>query len=1248
MHAALRLLLAGLITSGQALVPAAEPDTDGDGIPDAVEKDLGLLPEVPQRFTPIAASADAGYAEQEAGDHAPDILAVAAAHVGEQRVLIRTAFARSPLFTGSTFIIYTDIDADPGTGRVDPHHGGTDVMVSLRDRTLGLTLFGPCTVSNTGARQALVGNDLYVALDAPFRETNGSVRLGLHLLSQRDGGRSDSTPHAVVDLPRSPQAVPRLPLGRPGTSRSLSEFRYHNDKVAYEKLSDKGLRRDQVAPAEPLQFGRPRPLPTFAAGGRREAPGSVDLQHVPVDVLEEANVNRQAAGLTFGFPLPRGALYRLDGLRLLDGQTELPAQFAATVFWPDDSLKWVLIDATLPMRAKERRELTVEFGSRVRRVDAEQSLSSPVLVAGSELVLIDEHGQRFGGRLSGQGVLERSGPCLEVRRYEGRYVAADGATCMRWTARLSRRRASPLVQLALTHVNDCLENEFTDFRSLGLTVTVAGGLQRAQSFIEGPQGTLGPASPGGLVQWDDARLDSGPGRGAGVLVWEGGGAVVHDFWQRWPKAISATDGGLVFDLLPRQPGPGYGADLPYHLMYPFVEGMYRLKWGMSFTERISLDLTGTVSAEELWAEAQMPVVPVLPAAWYAHSRALGTLAAPLDRQFALWDEQVVRGFADLDRSRQAAREYGFLNYGDWFGERGRNWGNNEYDLPHGLFMHFARTGNRDAFRWALAGARHQADVDCVHAYPDPYYLGANHQHSIGHTGTWSEQPQHATWSYRYDFHTSADGGHTWADGMVDAWAMAGDARVMEAALGLGEHMAWGMSQRFSRLGTHERSAGWSLRALMALYRGTADPVYLEAARRIAAVPLREQQFDQGGAWPHVLPQDHAGGHQGAVGNNLFLIGVLLGGLQAYHEECQEPAVLRSLQAGVAWIAKSFDATVGGWPYSASPEGTSYYPAHTSLNSLIVSPLAYVGGITSDEGLMAMVDQAVQASVTDSAGGLGKAMAQRLFFTSEVLGRLQSWYAATRPDHGRGVLDGNPEMRIGLLLRHARSDRHGVRAPDQKVFFVRLRTPQAVMTATRTPHGSMTKRAESGTLMVYDAAGALVAEDHFGTDGSHEYACALPGAAGTQYKVVIDDDQRGVWTLHGEHLEAVMQLVPGFRIGGVQRSVYSFHVPLGATEFAVILTGVHTGPYEAVLLGPDGRQAEHFRGHNPGGALVAGAPSGPAVTGNPERGRIVVSVAPDKTGANWRIVLSAAMDIGVQLEGVPPFLSRTADEWFEPR
>jgi hypothetical protein len=670
---------------------------------------------------------------------------------------------------------------------------------------------------------------------------------------------------------------------------------------------------------------------------------------------------------------------------------------------------------------------------------------------------------------------------------------------------------------------------------------------------------------------------------------------------------------------------------------------------MAFTERLTFDFSGATPVEALLAEVHRPLIAVLPASWYAQTGALGPIAAPLDRQFALWDTFVADGFAAYLRDKERTREYGFLNYGDWFGERGRNWGNNEYDLAHGLFAQFARTGRREYCRWALTAARHQADVDCVHAYPDPYYLGANHLHSIGHTGMWTETTEFATWTFKYEYHTSAASGHTWADGLADAWCLTGEPRAAESAIGLGEHIAWAMSRSFTALGTHERSAGWSLRAAMAIYRATADPVYLEAAGRIAAVALREQKLDQGGAWPHVLPKDHAGSQPGAVGNNLFLIGILLGGLQAYHEESGDPAVLKALTAGAAWVTKSWNGKACGWPYSARAAGEPLYPPNVGLSQLIIGPLAYLGRVAEDRRLLEIVDEAMAATVTQGPAAFGKSLAQQVFFASGTLAELQRWYAATRPDRGARVLDGSPETMAAMLVRSAGSERFSVRAPDRKTFLVRLRETGAELAVMRTPHGAMTKRAEVATVAVLGPAGKAFFEDRCSTDASHESRCALPGAAGAEYRVEIDDDQRGVWTVRSDRAAVVARIGPEFRIGGVGRTRFHFGVPAGTAEFRLKLLGVHTGPYGAVVLTPAGQIAGQFQGSNPGPALIPGAKGtgAPPPPDHPERGVLTVKPAAADTGKVWSVVLSAAVDIGVEFEGVPPYLALSAADWFEP-
>jgi hypothetical protein len=737
----------------------------------------------------------------------------------------------------------------------------------------------------------------------------------------------------------------------------------------------------------------------------------------------------------------------------------MPGQFVATSFWPDGSLRWVLVDAAADLAAGAEETYRVEFGSEVVPALFEPSqfdvkdtprelrvstgplqvtidkvrfnLLARVVSHGKQLAasapegvrVVDEHGTVFttSARPPKRVLVEERGPQKVVVRVEGDYHDGEGRAYMSYVTRLTFREGSSRVTIEHTHINTYLQAEFTDLTSLTMPFRVPG-LRRAESFWDTADHagtftssaatearTTDLADGRGLTvaQWDERTFALKDAAGAvdgrqysGVLQVEGKagslGIAAHEFWQRWPKAFRLHGDEVDFDLLPQQPGPEYGRDLPdYYLQYPFVEGKYRSKWGMAFTQRLTLDFGATTSPAALAAEADLPVVAVLPATWYAETGALGEMAPPIAGQFEGWEAAVAKAFAGHMQRKAERREYGYSNYGDWYGERRINWGNNEYDLAHGLFMQFARSGRRDYARLALAAARHQADVDTCHAYPDARFLGANLSHSIAHTGTWDTDRR--AWSVPYDvWQYTARSGHVWADGLMDAWYLCGDAWAMEAALAGGEHIAWSMSREFTELGTHERDAGWSLQAVMAVYRGTLDPVYLEAAQRIAAVPLREQKFDQGGAWPHVLPSDHADkDHQGAVGNNLFLIGILLSGLKDYHEQTQDPAGAKSLVAGADWVISSWDEARRAWPYSASPTGAALYDQwYIGMNNLVCEALPYVSRITGDPHYAHVARVAFEALTEEGLPADGKSLGQHLYFAPSIMGGLLS--AEMRP------------------------------------------------------------------------------------------------------------------------------------------------------------------------------------------------------------------------------------------------------------
>lgn len=644
----------------------------------------------------------------------------------------------------------------------------------------------------------------------------------------------------------------------------------------------------------------------------------------------------------------------------------------------------------------------------------------PIASSPLGFVLTDQHGTPYttADNAPKSISVEENTQQRVTLRIAGDYAAADGERLMSYVTRLSFHANSSRIDIAHTHINSEISHEFTDIQSLEFGLKANQALQGSSLLVyQGDGQGIGTADEGveqregkesALFQYTDkmsslsldtsspSQIQKSDRRNPGGLLIklpDGGiNVAITDFWQRWPKGIRANaKEGLILSLLPTAPDKEFGTDLPYYLMFPLVEGYYRMKWGMSFTERFVLDFSKDTGPEQTWAEAQWPLIAVVPAQWYAETGAFVKLAVPRGDQFTLWDQYIENSLAEHWKKKDKNREYGFLNYGDWFGERGRNWGNNEYDLPHALFAQFARTGNRDFYRLATRGARHQADVDIVHAYPDPFYIGANPEHSIGHTGTWSEKVQNATWSMAYSSATSAGNGHTWADGMVDAWCLAADSPIMESALMLGEHINYAFAPTFQQLGDHERTAGWSLRAVMALYRATSDPLYLKSAATIGEIALQQQDLEKTGVWPHILPIQHAGGRENMRGNNVFLIGVLLGGLQTYHSLTHDERYATSLKAAGKWLSRNWDPETAAWPYSITIDDKPAAPIAAGLSPLIYGSMLYAGVLLDDADMIEKTKKSMEHLFqADAKDSFGKDISFKSFFTGEIMGNLQEW------------------------------------------------------------------------------------------------------------------------------------------------------------------------------------------------------------------------------------------------------------------
>ena len=819
--------------------------------------------------------------------------------------------------------------------------------------------------------------------------------------------------------------------------RDPGYYRVYENKMMLLPLADRGINGEEVILNVPdTAIKRPLPEAEFG-GGKVNKPNSGNAFSASFEFRETSGVDR-VARIRTGIPVAAGVLYRLPGALRVTGPEgkEIPAQFSATGYWTDGSVKWVLVQFALPLKAKESKICRLEYlpgkpsavspgklacsedehfiivdtGKITARIDKRsfklisevRDAKGRLLGAFDGVLLTDGSGGKFStASLPPERIVrEEEGPEVLTFKITGSYADENGEKLHRYTTRLRFFADSAVVQISHKHLNDWLVWEFSDLDSLTLD-WLPGGKADAVHFSDGRQ-LRSLAAPASLAQWDEnAGFVNGDRFGApldGAVKIGDMTIAVADFARRYPKALTFDGRKLTVALLPKQPSKEYGRELPGYLQFPFCEGKYRIKWGMAFTEELTLDFGG---GSGIAAEATEPVIAVIDRDYLASTRAIPGVLPKNDHRFDRIEKRVGEALKRHLKRKRDQREFGFLNYGDWFGERGRNWGNNEYDLAHGLFSYFYRSGYRSAAVLARAAARHQADVDTIQAYADRYVIGANAEHAVGHTGMgyqWAAGPR-ATWSYpfyRYCF--SAGNGHTWTAGMIDGWFFNGDPVVMDSVHLMGEHMLNFMLPDFKTLGGLERSAGWSVIALVSLYRATGDRAYLDGARIAVDVALKEQNFEKGGAWAHKLGRGHDGGNKDAFGNAPFLVGILLESLRQFEEESPSPEVRKSMASGANWLKMSYHPEMKEWPYTASWDGKKHYEKHYGwrLSGLCASGMLAGGDISGDPGIYQIGSQIVENMEKHGFRTSGKSFAQDIVFLDSLINVMSS-----RPSEPQG-------------------------------------------------------------------------------------------------------------------------------------------------------------------------------------------------------------------------------------------------------
>ena len=678
--------------------------------------------------------------------------------------------------------------------------------------------------------------------------------------------------------------------------------------------------------------------------------------------------------VTGGVPLAEGAAFEGADFALHDeNDNPVPLQTSVLARWKDGSARWVLLDFQAEPAANAKAHFKLSWGKKLKTVkpafpveinrQGRPSLRTRAVVVSPiadallrisdrvdlGLTMTDGKGNKCTAIVESLDV-EVDGDVRSALLLRGGFRDPAGRRVFGFRMLASVFAGLSKVYLEPQILIDADDGVLQHIRDLKFVVTALGRV-RSATIGGTPKWSGTPASEVRLFQVDDQnyRFEGARGSGSKAPGWaqmdDGKGTVaiaLRDFWQQWPKSIEVNSEGLAIGLLPKfEKGTFDHMEPWYKHQYLFEDNCYRLRTSQAPRWRIWLDLSG--EGPSLVQAANAPLVPSADPAQAIASGTWGNIApagGPGMKQYDDWAENLFdNGYC---RSIEAQRDYGQMNWGDWFGERRCNWGNHEYDTAKHILVQFARTGDPKYLYVGDAAARHTSEIDVIHFVNDdlqrhfeedlggrssyPVRPGMVHEHCIGHmSGFYSvERIRELYASLGNGSHLCLapyNLGHIWTQGMVYDYFLTGDPWVKETVKRIGRNLAQLVEDRqFNfKTGSHVgRVNGWTMQALAGAYELDHDERYLNAMKLLADDALSAQDPYCGG-WLWELPSGHCNCKTKHVGEAGFIGSVRVNGLSRYYELSGDERIAEVVKKAVTHINNdTWMEQYSDWRYTSCP------------------------------------------------------------------------------------------------------------------------------------------------------------------------------------------------------------------------------------------------------------------------------------------------------------------------------------------
>jgi len=390
-------------------------------------------------------------------------------------------------------------------------------------------------------------------------------------------------------------------------------------------------------------------------------------------------------------------------------------------------------------------------------------------------------------------------------------------------------------------------------------------------------------------------------------------AGVRHFWEQAPKSVVTTKTGLEFGLWAKEAGE-------------------KLEVADGFQKSHQL-LFGWVAPETASAWSRLLYQPYLLAvdpAYLIGTGALGPLSEPAAFHVfplgSVYESSVERLYHSYLDKREMRREYGMQNFGDdtfeWgYGPVYTFWSNQEYDRQYGFLIQYLRAQDERFWQLGDQAARHYRDVDVIHHSTNPLHMGAPRAHNTKHVVETGWYPDHNLGGVSVT--------HAWVEGLWLHYLLTGDELTGEAARKASDWFVAEVERDRWGAGGPERGPGWTLIALVGAYRATSDERYLRAAQKVAADVFLHQDPVRG---VYSAPISEQPSYEGGT---VFMTGILGRGLARLYLETGDVQAALATERLYQWLTREARLADNRFFYKQAPN----WRTPTSDNQ-IVSLLAY--------------------------------------------------------------------------------------------------------------------------------------------------------------------------------------------------------------------------------------------------------------------------------------------------------------------